>query len=86
MSSPWLPSHHLSFRLAVEKLKTMDAAFRQQLDAKEFGHNEALGRLSQEKQEEIEAANHRVRTRGARHLAQPRTPTGGADVSIAHKI
>lgn len=47
-------------RLAVEKLRTMDEAFRQQLEAKDYAHQEALSRLQQDKQEEIDAANEKV--------------------------
>lgn len=38
----------------------MDEAFRQQLEAKDYAHQEALSRLQQDKQEEIDAANEKV--------------------------
>lgn len=39
----------------------MDDAFRNQLDNKEAGHQQALAQLVEEKQEEIDFANKRVR-------------------------
>ena len=46
--------------LTVEKLKSVDDAFRKQLDSKELSHREAVEALTIEKQEEIDMANKRV--------------------------
>ena len=48
-------------RIAVDKIKDMDDAFRQQLDVKERKHIDVLRRLETEKQEEVNAANKKVR-------------------------
>ena len=46
--------------VAVEKLKTMDDAFRKQLDRKEEAHQRAMDALAADKQKLIDAANQRV--------------------------
>ncbi|XP_005094489.3 leucine-rich repeat and coiled-coil domain-containing protein 1 [Aplysia californica] len=45
---------------ALEKLKSVDSAFRQQLDVKEAAFQEALSRAQLEKQQEVELANRKV--------------------------
>lgn len=47
-------------RIAIDKLKSMDDAFREQLDKKEEGHQQALEQMVEEKQDEIDVANKRV--------------------------
>ena len=47
-------------RTAVDKLRSMDDAFRKQMDSKEANHAAELERLKQQKQEEIDLANQKV--------------------------
>lgn len=47
-------------RLAVEKIRSMDDAFRRQLDSAEESHQRAMDRLEQEQQQELAYANKRV--------------------------
>ncbi|KAL5022406.1 hypothetical protein ScPMuIL_001561 [Solemya velum] len=47
-------------QLAVDKLRSVDDAFRKQLETKEQKHQEDLVALEQEKQAELDQANHRV--------------------------
>ncbi|XP_064641246.1 leucine-rich repeat and coiled-coil domain-containing protein 1-like [Lineus longissimus] len=46
--------------LAIEKLRSMDDAFRKQLDGKEQSHREEVSRLLQEKQQEVDELQHRI--------------------------
>ncbi|XP_074645238.1 leucine-rich repeat and coiled-coil domain-containing protein 1-like [Tubulanus polymorphus] len=46
--------------LALEKMRSMDDAFRKQLDRKEAAHREEILRLVEEKQREIDAAETKV--------------------------
>jgi hypothetical protein len=46
--------------IAIEKLKTVDDAFRRQLESKEMKHREDIAQLEDEKQMELEQANQRV--------------------------
>lgn len=46
--------------LAIEKLKTVDDAFRHQLESKEMKHREDMAQLEEERQMELERANQRV--------------------------
>ena len=47
-------------RIAVDKIKSLDDAFRQQLDVKEQNHSRALSKLQQRADEQVNAANKRV--------------------------
>ena len=47
-------------RALVEKLRSVDNAFRKQMDAAQRGHEENMEQLAQEKQAEIEEAQARV--------------------------
>lgn len=70
------------FSIAIGKLKTVDDAFRHQLESKEMKHREDMAELEEERQIELERANQRVRqsiqrqmelewaNQGARHLNQ----------------
>ena len=49
------------FSMAVEKLRSVDDAFRKQLDNKEESYQREIETLRSEKQEEIDLANKRVR-------------------------
>jgi hypothetical protein len=46
--------------VAVDKLKSVDDAFRRLLDSKEESHQRALAQLQQERKADIDAANRRV--------------------------
>ncbi|XP_062611366.1 leucine-rich repeat and coiled-coil domain-containing protein 1-like isoform X2 [Saccostrea cucullata] len=46
--------------IAIEKLKTVDDAFRHQLESKEMKHREDMAQLEEEKQMELEQANQRI--------------------------
>ena len=50
----------MCFSVAVEKLRSMDDSFRQQLDRKEAAHQLAMDALAAEKQKIIDRANIRV--------------------------
>lgn len=61
------------FSIAIGKLKTVDDAFRHQLESKEMKHREDMAQLEEERQMELERANQRVRqisskTDGARKI------------------
>lgn len=49
------------FSIAIGKLKTVDDAFRHQLESKEMKHREDMAELEEERQIELERANQRVR-------------------------
>ena len=48
------------YREAVEKLRTVDDAFRQQLDLKEENHRREMEEMTRRKQQEVDAANKHV--------------------------
>ena len=47
-------------RVAEERLKSCDDAFREQLEAKQRSHDSHMTRLMKQKHQEIEQANQRV--------------------------
>ena len=49
------------FSIAVEKFRSMDDAFRKQLDAKELSQRKAMDAMITEKEGEVIRANQRVR-------------------------
>lgn len=46
--------------IAIGKLKTVDDAFRHQLESKEMKHREDMAQLEEERQMELERANQRI--------------------------
>ena len=48
------------FSLAIEKLRSMDDAFRKQLESKERAFQEKITQLQEETQQQVEEANQRV--------------------------
>ena len=60
LSCPLMPRSSSGCREAVEKLRTVDDVFRQQLDLKEENHRREMDEMIHRKQEEIDAANKHV--------------------------
>ena len=54
-------SGFLSRRAAVERLHSVDDAFRQQLESVQAAHQAELLRLANDKQKKIEEANQKVK-------------------------
>ena len=50
----------IRFRIAVDRIRSMDDAFRQQLDVKEQQHTAELRRAQHQAQHDVDAANKRV--------------------------
>lgn len=50
----------INFRIATEKLREMDDAFRKQLESVLAAHEAEIVQLANEKEKQIEAANEKV--------------------------
>lgn len=69
------------FRAAMEKLRSMDDAFRRQLESTLAGHQAELLQLANEKQQQIVAANEKVMD-NAQLCSSPCYPSARNDISL----